>query len=468
MRYHAGMRIGITMFGAATLACGTGSRPEGDTNAPRPVPASAQTRRAATTGTVMPVDAVRLYQSMGLLADGAPVPFVGSVAFLAGKSADSTLALITLSIPNRSLTFGREGDQYQASYQVAVEVRHNGELLLRSEGTEQVRVPMFKETARTDESIIFQQLVSLSPGNGDITITVRDDPSAKSSSASRTLVIPTLDASKLSTPVAFYEVTPRTSTDSLPRIMSSPRSTIVFGRDSVIPLYVEAYGSGDRVLVGATATGEGNARLWADTITLQRHGRLVSGVVRVPSIRLGIGVAHVALRRLDTGDSVSTPVFISLGEDLPVATYTQMVSYLRYFASPGRLSALENAAPEQRAAAWAAFVREIAPSGDGSSDELRAYFQRIEIANARFRDEGTAGWLGERGMVFITLGEPDQIREPNAMDVNQRGKVQIWDYTNRRLQLVFVDLSGFGRWRLTPSSMNDFQSVARSIQEQRR
>ena len=54
------------------------------------------------------------------------------------------------------------------------------------------------------------------------------------------------------------------------------------------------------------------------------------------------------------------------------------------------------------------------------------------------------------------------------MDVNQRGKVQIWDYTNRRLQLVFVDLSGFGRWRLTPSSMNDFQSVARSIQEQRR
>ena len=206
MKYYAGTRIGITMFGTAALACGTGSRPDGDTNAPRPVPASAQARRAATTGTVMPVDAVRLYQSMGLLADGAPVPFVGSVAFLAGKSADSTLALITLSIPNRSLTFGREGDQYQASYQVVVEVRRNGELLLRSEGTEQVRVPIFKETARTDESIIFQQLVNLPPGNGDITVTVRDEPTTKSSSASRTLIVPKLDASTLSTPVAFYEV----------------------------------------------------------------------------------------------------------------------------------------------------------------------------------------------------------------------------------------------------------------------
>lgn len=431
-------------------------------------PASAAARRVTTGGTVMPVDAVRLYQSMGLLADGAPVPFVGSVAFLAGKSTDSTFALVTLSIPNRSLTFGREGDQYQASYQVSVEIRRNGEMLARAGGTEQVRVPIFKETARTDESIIFQQLVSLSPGAGDITVTVRDEPTTKSSSASRSLMIPRLDATRLSTPVAFYEVTPRTSTDSLPRIMSSPRSTIVFGRDSVVPLYVEAYGSGDRVMVGATAVGDGNSKLWSDTITLHRHGRLISGVVRVPSSRLGIGVANVALQRLDTGDSVSTPVFISLGEDLPVATYEQMVSYLRYFASPGRLAALEHAAPEQRAAAWAAFVREITPTSGGSSEELRAYFQRIEIANARFRDEGIAGWLGERGMVFITLGEPDQIREPNAMEVNQRGKVQIWDYTNRRLQLAFVDQSGFGRWRLTPSSMNDFQSVARSIQDQHR
>ena len=236
----------------------------------------------------------------------------------------------------------------------------------------------------------------------------------------------------------------------------------------MVPLYVEAYGSGDRLLVGATATGDGNAKLWTDTIALQRHGRLMSGVVRVPSTRLGIGVARVTLRRFDTGDSVSTPVFIRFGEDLPVATYEQMVSYLRYFASPGRLLALENAIPEQRAAAWAGFVREITTSGGGSSEELRAYFQRVEVANARFRDEGVPGWLGERGMVYITLGEPDQIREPNAMDVGGRGKVQIWDYTNRRLQLVFVDQSGFGRWRLTPSSNNDFQLVARSIQEQHR
>ena len=247
----------------------------------------------------------------------------------------------------------------------------------------------------------------------------------------------------------------------------SPRATIVFGRDSVVPLYVEAYGMGDRLTVVADAQGDGKVRLWKDSVVLVRRGRLISGVVRVPTAPLGIGVARVTVRRSDTGDSTTTPVFISFGEDLPVATYEQMVSYLRYFASPGRLRLLEGALPDQRAHVWSDFVKEVS-SGTGPTGVLQAYFLRIESANLRFRDEGTPGWLTDRGMVYITLGEPDQLREPTAMDMNQRGRVQIWDYSSKRLQLVFVDQTGFGRWKLTSASMSDFQSVARSVQEQGR
>lgn len=462
-----------TIMLAALLGCGGGGgqRPDGDNGAARPLPPGRPVPASAAgtlaPGSLLPIDAVRLYQAMGLLADGPPVPFVGSVAFLAGRTADSTLALITLSIPNRSLTFSREGDRYQASYQASVEVRRTGELLARAEGTEQVRVAVFKETARSDESIIFQQVVAVSPGQGDITVAVRDETSGKASSASRTLVIPRLDARALSSPVPFYEVTLRTNTDSLPRLVASPRATIVFGRDSVVPLYVEAYGMGDRLTVVADAQGDGKVRLWKDSVVLVRRGRLISGVVRVPTAPLGIGVARVTVRRPDTGDSTTTPVFISFGEDLPVATYEQMVSYLRYFASPGRLRLLEGALPDQRAHVWSDFVKEVS-SGTGPTGVLQAYFLRIESANLRFRDEGTPGWLTDRGMVYITLGEPDQLREPTAMDMNQRGRVQIWDYSSKRLQLVFVDQTGFGRWKLTSASMSDFQSVARSVQEQGR
>ena len=454
---------------AVLVGCGGARGPEGDNGAARPLPpmrpAAASAAGTMSPGSLLPIDAVRLYQSMGLLADGPPVPFVGSVVFLGGRSPDSTLALVTLSIPNRSLTFSREGDRYQASYQASVEVRRAGALLARTEGTEQVRVAVFKETARSDESIIFQQVLVVPPGSGDLTVTVRDELSGKGSSSSRPIVIPRFDARSLSSPVPFYEVTLRTNTDSLPRLVASPRATIVFGRDSVVPLYIEGYGAGDRLAVTAAAYGEGSTKLWSDTLTLVRRGRLMSGVVRVPSSPLGIGVARVSVRRSDTGDTASTPVFISFGEDLPVATYEQMVSYLRYFASPGRLRRLESAAPDQRALVWGEFAKEMS-TGTGPSGLLQAYFLRIESANLRFRDEGTPGWLTDRGMVYITLGEPDQLREPTAMDMNQRGRVQIWDYNAKRLQLVFVDQTGFGRWRLTPASMADFQSVARSVQEQ--
>ena len=81
--------------------------------APRtPAPEQPPTRRAAPTQP----DAVRLYRQMGLLAEGGDTPFVGSVAFLASKSSDSTMFLLTVSVPTRALTFVRENDRYRASY----------------------------------------------------------------------------------------------------------------------------------------------------------------------------------------------------------------------------------------------------------------------------------------------------------------------------------------------------------------
>src|SRR5688500_6360442 len=44
------------------------------------------------------------YQSLGRLAAGEPLPFVGSVAFARGPG-DSTIALVALSLENRSLSF---------------------------------------------------------------------------------------------------------------------------------------------------------------------------------------------------------------------------------------------------------------------------------------------------------------------------------------------------------------------------
>ena len=209
---------------------------------------------------------------------------------------------------------------------------------------------------------------------------------------------------------------------------------------------------------------KGNA-LWQDTVRLPHRGDLASTVVRIPVAGLGVGVVQAAVWRTGQADTVTQPVLISFGDDLPVASFDEMINYLRFFASSSRLSTLKTGTPQQRATAWATFLRETDPiSITPQNEALRDYFQRIRIANERYRDDGSAGWTTDRGMTYVALGEPDQILDNNNQSqadvaIGQRGRLQAWDYTAERVRLIFQDQSGFGRWRFYGSGASDFQSA---------
>src|SRR5918993_876034 len=68
-------------------------------------------------------DASGVYQRMGLIAPSSPVPFVGTVRYVATASPDTTLALLAISLTNRALTFARDNDRFRAVYEVRAEFR---------------------------------------------------------------------------------------------------------------------------------------------------------------------------------------------------------------------------------------------------------------------------------------------------------------------------------------------------------
>jgi GWxTD domain-containing protein len=283
-----------------------------------------------------------------------------------------------------------------------------------------------------------------------------------------TIGVPRLGDGSLSSPIAFYEATARTTRDSLPRVLATPRSTVVFGRDSVLPLYIEGYGSGGTFPLRIQVRPEGSpGALWTDSVTLTRQGNLFTGVIQVPLQRLGVGPMLAYVNRIGGTDTLQAPIFVAFGEDLPVATFAEMLDYLRYYVSAPRLSAMRDAPPETRARLWAEFIRDSDPVPETATHEgLRDYFGRMAQANLRFREEGGPGWLTDRGRVFVSLGTPDQILEPNINDLNQRGRTQIWEYRQHRLAVVFVDQTGFGRWRMTLSTETEFEATARRVMVQ--
>ena len=461
-------RYGLTQLAlvAGVLACASGGGAPG--GAPPPMARPAQGAQGTPATARRPAeqnDEMNLYRRMGLLAEGGETPFIGTLSFFAGPSPDSTLIMLTVSLANRVLRFSREGDRFRAAYNVAVQVRQGTQVIRELNAKETVRVLVYRETMRNDESVLFRQVLNLAPGTYEMRLTVRDDGAARGSAVEATVGVPRFREGSVSSPVPFYEANARGRLDTLPAIVAPPRAMVVFGRDSTLPVYVAGYGPGTEFpLRVAVHSDDGATLLWSDSLKIPRRGDLFSGTFDVPIPRVGVGVMTLGIGRIGSPDTLRTPLFVSFGEDLPVTTFTEMLNYLRYYASPSRLQALREASGEQRATLWAAFLRETDSDPQTREHEgLRAYFRRIAEANARFREDGGPGWLSDRGRVHVALGVPDQIFDPSASTTGQRGATLVWDYRQYRLQVVFVDQTGFGRWRMTLSSESDFESVARRL-----
>ena len=208
--------------------------------------------------------------------------------------------------------------------------------------------------------------------------------------------------------------------------------------------------------------GEGDLVLWQSATELPLRGVARSTTVAVPVARMGVGLTTLVVSAPGRSDTVRARVLVSLGDDLPIASFDEMIGYLRYFTTADRLKLLRDATPLQRADAWAQFLKSTDPiPGTPEHEGLRDYFLRIRSANQRFRDDAQVGWLSDRGVTFVGLGDPDNIYDSGMNDPSARVRQQVWEYRELRLQLVFLDQSGFGRWRLSPQGMSEVQNAIR-------
>ena len=441
--------LALALAGTGLLAC-SGSRVE-PTLDPRSLP------REGTA----PPDVSQLYRQLGLIAGPAPLSFVGKVSYFAANAPDTTIVLASVSIPNRALTFTREGDRYRAPYEVKLTLRRGEVEAATINAMEIVRVGTFREINRTDESVIFQHFFRVPPGSYSMALMVRDVGGSRTGNQTGEIVVPSFRGPSLSTPMLVYEAKGRSNLDSVPRLLGSPRSSAVFGRDSTIAIYIEGYGPGSKLPVRFSVRNDQGVTIWRDSSALSRNGSLFTGVVNVPISSVGVGIANVLFTRSDWQDTVRAPLFVTFGEDIPLMSFEDMLGYLRYFASSSRLKTLRDAPSERRASVWAEFLRATDPIPETSiNEDMQGYFNRIQQANVQFRMDRNPGWLSDRGMVFVALGEPDQILERSVnqtLSVSQAStaaRLQVWQYRQYNSQLTFYEETG--RWKLTRPSESEF------------
>jgi GWxTD domain-containing protein len=414
-------------------------------------------------------DASSVYRSMGALVGGGALPFIASVRYLAGPTPDSTLALFSVSLTNQTLTFQRRGAEFVAEYHVEASFRADSTSLaaVRQIGSdEQVRVRNFQETLRTDESVIFQQFVMLPPGVYYVMAMVRDRNGPAFARAERADTAPRFAARGMTKPIAVYTAEGRPERNALPKLVVNPRATLPYGPDSM-RFYVERYGAppGGGPIVARVVDGA-NHEVWRDSVPLTGGRDVSSATIVVVPAKLPVGQAELQALPSGGGDTTRTRFLVSFSNQWVITNFDEMMSLLRYFPRQDWVDSLRRASADRRPEVWREFWKATDPvSMTPENEAIDDYFRRVQQANIRFQDEGGPGWLTERGEVFISLGEPDEMLDlSNGIDRNGV-RVLRWTYASERLVLYFQDQTGFSRYRLTPTSRAEYQRVLMRVRQ---
>lgn len=388
---------------------------------------------------------------------GSPeFPVVGEFVFLPGPG-DSAYAMLALSLPNRALRFRSAASGFLARYRVAAVVGDSLAPIARLDEEEEVRVRSFRETSRRDESVVFQGIITLPPGQFPAVVEVRDLGSARSFETRVELSVPRFDPPFVTAPIAVYEADIRGDRTSAPALILNPRATVPLS-DSPL-LYVESQPGGLLILDGY----QDGQPVLSDTFPGREAGPageagtdgLAVSVLRIEGGRLPPGDLELLARRPGVATSDSARLVVSLIADWVVADYQEALSYLRYAGTPSELDSLRRAAPgEQARLLHALWERRDSQPETARHEFFQRYFDRIREANERFGDIGTPGWLTDRGAAYVTFGPPDEVlRYLDAQPGPDNSQVWVYDESlGFELRLVFTDETGSGAYQLTGDS----------------
>ena len=400
------------------------------------------------------LDLNSVYRRLGRLFSGAPLPFVGDVAFLAG-AGDSTVALFGLSLENRNLAFQRDGEVFLARYRVELTATPSaGGSTLRAAKDQNVKVGSFAETQRSDESILYQDGITLSPGSWKVSVEVRDRTAGRSSRAEAVYRVPSFAPGSFSAPYLTYQAKDRRTRAAPVAIILNPRGTLAYGGDSAI-IYVEGYQLSGPTRLPVRLRDARDSLIAEDSLHFEGGKEVETALVRFAPDSAPLGEIRIVVG--DPPRTDSTLALVSFSQGWVVTNFDDMLSLLRYFPPSPQLDSLRKAQPGDRGRLWKEFWRATDPnSATPTHEALDQYFARVALANERFTGEALPGWRTERGETLIRLGEPDEIFDASPAS---EGRLIRWGYTQYKVALYFVDETGFGRFRLTPASRAELERL---------
>jgi len=136
------------------------------------------------------------------------------------------------------------------------------------------------------------------------------------------------------------------------------------------------------------------------------------------------------------------------------------IRQLKYIADKREFDKLKNASPDERLQKFEEFWKNHDPTaGTDANEGMDEFYRRVQYTNENFsvfRD----GWKTDMGMIYIIFGPPDDI-ERHPFDLETKPH-EIWYYHNINKYFIFMDMTGFGEYRLLTTGWESWRSSVKN------
>jgi GWxTD domain-containing protein len=354
---------------------------------------------------------------------------------------------ISYALPVDNLQFVKADSTYRARYSISILAfdrrgrQAGGDIWERG-----LNVADYSSIGRDQQVLSDTLRLDLAPGSYRLKVICTDNNSERQGTIERQLTVGDFFSSPLTAGGVRFE----RSTES--GFMPWAQRTYG-GQFGPVVAYLRLYAAKEEsVAIDLRLEGRGHQKGTAVSRKMAAEGEVpIRLFLPVDSLEAGDYRLDVTARSLfdpertfyQTSESVTIRREGSAGQ----ASLETSLELLSYIASRQELRQLESAAAEARDSAFEAFWRGRDPTPGTARNEARDdFYQRVEQANRQYSLGVRPGWRTDRGRIYIKYGPPDEVeRHPFEPDYQA---YEIWYYYNDGVRFLFMDVHGFGDYRL--------------------
>lgn len=390
-----------------------------------------------------------------------PVFYFDIYNFYSGDSANTKVDFF-LQLPFEKLSFIKAGEKFRAEYSVSVTVNDENKLKLITEKswTEKIELMDFNKTNSKSDYNLSARSFKLAPGKYYFTILVEDLDSRKEYRAEAEVPVRTFDQELAISDIMLISSKTTSETGTVKIVPNLSRN--VAAQKGGIPIFFEVYSSAERDLeLTYTIVDTKNNPLFTD----KKIEKLKTGNTQLfytfDFKDAGMGEYRMVISAPFVDDNtvvVSTKSFFSRWSGMPATAkdLEKASDQMIYIAGPDEIDFIQDGKDfAEKLDRFMEFWEKKDPTqGTPENEVFNEYYRRIEFANKNFK-QMLEGWRSDMGMVYITLGSPNNVeRHPFEYDSKP---YEVWDYYDINRRFIFVDQTGFGDYRLVTPFFGEYR-----------